>query len=389
MRGALLIVEAALAVMLLVGAGLLIRSFVRLVQVDAGYDPTNVLVARVHLPGGGAPDQAQHSAQFADALLERVRRAPGVVAAGIGNMTPFGASSYLSGFRFPARDSGEPIMARALEYGVTPGYAEALGLRLQEGRFLTEQDAGAGTQAVLVNQEFVQQYLPSGPVAGRRFGGYGSERRTTAIVGVVGNVLKDGLDVRPQPEIYLVQRFSEVIPLHLVVRTAGNPLALIPVVRGFVSEIDRNAAIDQITPLARTVAASVSQPRFAASVLTAFATVALALAGVGLYGVLSYSVSQRRRELGVRAALGATRRDLLRLVVGQGLALVGAGMALGLAGAAALARLMTNVLFGITPHDALAFATAPLLLLVIAFAACLLPGRRAASADPAEALRCE
>jgi FtsX-like permease family len=172
-------------------------------------------------------------------------------------------------------------------------------------------------------------------------------------------------------------------------RPAGNPLGLAPLVHGFVREVDRNAAIDRMTPLARSVAASVSQPRFVVAVLATFAALALALAAVGLYGVLSYSVSQRRRELGVRAALGATRCDLLRLVVGQGLALVGAGMVLGLAGAAALARLMANVLFGVTPHDAMVFATAPLLLLVIAFAACLLPGRRAASADPAEALRCE
>jgi len=389
MRGALLVAEAALAVMLLVGAGLLVHSFVRLVRVDPGFDAANVLTARVYLPAATAPER---TSQFVEALLERLRAAPGVVAAGAGNMAPLVDVVYISGFRFPARDGGERVMAQALQNVITPGYAETYGFRLRQGRMLRREDATSPIQALLVNEEFVRQYWPADRVLiGARFEGLMSEPKdVTEIVGVVGNVLRDGLASRPQPEVYLAARAGRPLRhIAVALRTQGDPAAAAPLLRGLVREVDPNAAVEEVGPLAKRVSASVSQPRFAAAVLTAFAGLALALAAVGLYSVLSYGVSQRRPELGVRAALGATRADLMRLVALRGLGLTAVGLALGLAGAAALTRLMTRVLFGITPLDGAAFAAAGLILFCVAAAACLIPARRAAAADPAAALRAE
>jgi predicted permease len=391
LRDGLLVAEAALAVMLLVGAGLLARSFVTLIRVDPGYVTDGVLTARVLMPRGAT---AARTAQFIDALLLRVRAMPGVVAAGAGNMMPMTGMTAISTFTLPEPGpSGTPTVARSVTYVVTPGYAEALGLRLRVGRFIDERDATSGVRPLVVNDEFVRRYLAAGPVVGRRFsaGLFASETNvTTEIIGVVGTVLKDGNDRQPEPEIYLahgshgrgIQSF-----VNLVVRTADAPARLAPTLRHVIRALERDATIEGIEPLADQLSASVAQPRFAAAVLAAFAGVALALASVGLYGVLSYSVSQRRRELAVRAALGASRRRLMTLVLREGLAVTAIGMALGLAAAAALTRWLQSALFGITPLDPPAFAAAAILLLVVAAMACVAPAGRAASVDPAEAFR--
>jgi predicted lysophospholipase L1 biosynthesis ABC-type transport system permease subunit len=229
-------------------------------------------------------------------------------------------------------------------------------------------------------------------VVGRRYEGLLRKEPnvTTEIVGVVGNVLKNGLDAKVQSEIYTPPQPGYEWPseIHVVVRASGAPQPLLPVLRGLVTELEPAAALEVAT-LESKLAASVAQPRFAAATLLCFALVALALAATGLYGVLSYNVSQRRRELGVRAALGASRGDLVRLVLRQGLAVTAAGLLLGVAGAAALSRLLERLLFGVTPLDAVAFALAPAVLVPVALAACLLPARRAAGVEPSEALRSE
>ncbi len=389
LRDGLLIGEAALAVVLVIGATLLARSFVHLTHVDGGYDAANVLTARIHLPAASAsPERAR---QLLETLLERLRTMPGVMAAGGGNMMPFGESTSVSGFEIPSRESGKPVVARALEYAITPGYAEALGLHLREGRLFTQQDAASATSGVLVNEEFARLYLSGGPVAGRLFAtGLGSSGKVAEIVGVVGNVLKDGLATKPQPEIYLMlQNGMPMREINLVVRTAGNPLTLAPTLRSLVREADQSAAIAELTPLAQLVSASVDLPRFATAVLSAFAALALSLAGVGLYGVLSFGVSQRRRELGVRAALGAGRSDLIRLVLRQGMMVTLTGLAIGLAAAAALTRLMEGLLFGVKAFDGMSFAAAPVLLVSVAVAACLRPAFQAAATHPADVLRSE
>jgi putative ABC transport system permease protein len=241
-----------------------------------------------------------------------------------------------------------------------------------------------------VNEEFARLYLPPQPL------GYRFEQQTDAgtrpveIVGIVANVLKDGNDRKPQPDLYVLARDRAEFGsrFELVIRTAGAPSSLAPGVRAAVHDALPAAAIETVA-LSQRVAASVDQPRFATTVLVTFAILALALASIGLYGVLSYNVSQRRRELGVRAALGAGKPDLVRLVIREGLGATTIGLILGLLAAAALTRLMQSVLFGVGPLDVVAFAAAPLILIPIAVLACLLPANRAARIDPLEALRSE
>jgi putative ABC transport system permease protein len=400
LRAGLLIAEAALAVLLLIGSGLLIRSFVSLIQVDAGYTAEDVLLANVYLPGGGGPGfrpdpaASQRAEAFATLLLSRLASVPGVTAAAAGNMVPLGGAMAISAFDLPGvvGADGTPVIARASEFSVTPGYFDALGLRLREGRWLTEADRTSAVQSMVVNESFVRSYLSDGrPVVGRRFEGLSEPGTTTEIVGVVGDMLLGGLDTEPQPATYWA--LNEAHPLRgrmfLLVRTAGDPAAIVPALRAMVREADPAAALDGVGPLAARVAASVSQPRFAAAVLGALAALALLLAAVGLYGVLSYSVSRRQREIGVRAALGASRPEILRLVVTQGLGVTVAGLVIGVVAAAAATRLMQQMLFGVTPLDWFTFVAAPLLLLFVALVACLVPARRAASTDPAVALRYE
>jgi putative ABC transport system permease protein len=390
LRDLLLVAEAAFAVVLLVGATLLAHSFQRLMAVDAGYTATRVLTARVHAPGPLRDAVDARRTRLTLELLERLRATPGIVAAGAGSMLPLDRTTMIAAFPLnvvgaPAPE--KPTMARALRNLVTPGYAEALGLRLRAGRFLNESDQGSTNLRVMVNEEFARLYLPPDPI-GLQLAW--NNPPIAEIVGVVGNVLKDGNDRQPQAEMYAV-----ITPetrtggaMGIVLRSEGNPAALTPLFREVVREVDPEAAID-VAPLAERLAASVAQPRFALSVLATFAVLALVLASIGLYGVLSYAVSQRWRELGVRAALGADRTALVRLVLRHGLTVTVVGLVLGLGAAAALTRVMQGLLFGITPLDGVAFATPPMLLVPVALVACLVPARRAAGVSPSEALRCE
>ncbi len=392
LRDGLLVVEAALAMVLIVGASLLVRSFLRLVSVDNGYATAGVLIATVELPDAAGDVRTD---LFIRQALERVRRLPGVSTAGASAMIPLMKQTAVMGFTVPeAYSGGKPTQGRARVYAVTPGYAEAVGLRIESGRFFADADGQAGTRAILVNAEFVRQHLVVPRVVGLRLpgliGGDGDQAAPAEIVGVVANVLKDGNDKAPQPELYFVhgadrQRISGRV--NLVIRTAGDPAALAPDIRALVRAVDREVVIDRIEPLATSVAASFDGPRFAAGVMGAFAGIAMLLAGIGLYSALAYSVSQRDRELGVRATLGAQRRDLVRLVVGEGLVVVLPGIALGTVGAVAFARLMQGMLFGVTSLDAVAFVAAPLGLAATSVLACIGPALRAAAADPAATLR--
>ena len=391
-RDGLLVAQAALAIVLIVGASLLVRSFLRLVSVDNGYAPARVLIAAVELPDDAG--EARRDAFIAQAV-ERVRRLPGVTAAGASTMIPLMKQTAVMGFTVPeAYSGGKPTQGRARVYSVTPGFAEAIGLRLTDGRFFIDADGRGATVATIVNAELVRQHLAVPRVTGLRLPGLiagdADATLTAEVVGVVANVLKDGNDKAPQPEIYVVHggRGPRIAGrVNLVVRTVGEPMALAPDVRALVRDVDRDVVIDRIEPLATSVAASFDGPRFAASVMGSFACAAMLLAGIGLFGALSYSVAQRHRELAVRSALGARRADLVRLVLSEGLRVVVPGVAAGLLGALAFTQIMRGVLFGVTPFDTVAFLAAPLGLAATAVLACLGPALRAATADPAYTLR--
>jgi putative ABC transport system permease protein len=393
-RGVLLALEAALSVVLLIGAALLMRSFATLANVDPGYDARNVLTARIYLTG--AASTPERRLQLVDTLLGRLRRTPAIVAAGAGNMVPLGESSFVSGFSFGHNDAGQPILARALQYVVTSGYAEALKLRVKEGRAITLADESASIEAMVVNEAFARAYIRDGrPAVGRQFKGLlGKPETTIEIVGVVGDVLKDGLDTKPQPEIYLAlnqQDKEHAISreINLVIRTNGDPTTIASSLRTIVREIEPTAALGHVGTLSSQVASSVSEPRFSTAVLAAFAALALGIAVTGLYGVLSYNVSQRRKEIGIRAALGASRSDLIGLVVRQGLTVTVLGLGAGVLIAAITARRLEPLLFGIKPLDLPSFLIMPAILLIVATLACVIPARRAAATDPSTTLRAE
>jgi putative ABC transport system permease protein len=382
---ALLVAESALAVMLLIGATLMGRSFVALVQTDAGYDPANVLTARIYLPGAARGEAETHT--LLAELLPRLRALPDVVAAGASNMAPFGRSTYVASFELPV-PGREPVMARTQSYVITPGYSEALRLRLRAGRMLEDRDVAAGQRSVLVNEQFVRSFLPEVDPIGLRFGGqYG----TTEIVGVVGDVLKNGLDQDPQAEMYILATSDASIrrEVYLVMRTTGDPVAHAATVRNLVTELRRDAAVEALEPLSAQLAASVAQPRFAATVFLSLAGTALLLAAVGLYGVLSYSVARRQREIGVRNALGATRGRLWRMIVREGVTVTVIGLVLGVLLAAGATRFMQALLIGVAPVDPWSFGAAALTLLLVAVVASALPARRALRIDPVRALRAE
>jgi len=331
--------------------------------------------------------QADAGGEFVRALMERLQSVPGVVAAGAGNMAPFGDSSYLVGFQL----APSTAMARALYHVVTPGYGDALGLKVRSGRFLQPADSSAGVLSTVVNEAFVRAHLNDGrPAVGRQFKGLLFDAETvTEIVGVVGDVLLEGLDAAPQPQMYVALGGSRAIrrEIYLFVRTARAPGDVLPTVGALVRELEPGAALAEAGPFSAQVAQSIAQPRFAAAVLAVIAGLALVLAATGLYAAVSYSVSRRRRELGIRAALGARPSDAVRLVLRHGLGVTAAGVAVGLLAAALGARAIRPLLFGISPVDPVSFAVTPVILLLVAAAGCILPARHAASVDPAEALR--
>jgi predicted permease len=378
---------------LLVAATLLARSFVRLTHVDAGYTVENVLTAEVFVPGGEATDKGPALRAVVDAVLARTRALPGVVFAGASNQMPLDNTMQLAGFPSPwTPPNGERKIVRSLQYSITPGYGEALGLRIKRGRLFTESDYVSGVRPYVVNEEFARSYLPPDPI-GHRWTLAATPtvpERTNEIIGVVANTLKNGNDAPVQPEHYMLPRdpMRFYSRFEILARTTGEPSAVAPALRTVVRDVAPTAGVETVT-LSQRFTESVDEPRFAMTILVTFALLALALASVGLYGVLSYGVSQRRREIGVRAALGAPRATLVRMVVRDGLAPTVVGLATGLVAAAVLTRLMQRVLFGVEPLDPLSFAAAPLLLLPVAIIASLVPARRAAATDPAEALKCE
>lgn len=400
-RNALVVVQVALALVLLVGSGLTVQSFWRLRNVDPGFDPEGVLTLRLDLPEAKYPDAAA-TVSFVLRLLERVRAVPGVESAGTVSPLPLSGEDSTSGYSiedFPQPEERVPTMFS--NRFVTPGYFEVMKIPIVEGRLFSRVDPG-GRQApeVLVSQALAERFWPGKSVAGKRMvSGHPEGNRWFTIVGVVGSVQHRSLTEEPDQSVYYPPSYPRMTsggpPIYaphsfsLVVRGAIDPDSLVAPVRDAIWELDPNLPLAEVRTLEDVVERSMARPSFTMLLLAIAGGVALLLGAVGIYGVISYVVSQRTREIGVRMALGARRRDISRMVLREGLAITLLGIGLGLAGALAVTRLMLALLYGVSPTDPATFAAVPMLLASVALLASWLPARRAASVEPLQAIRYE
>jgi len=388
-RGLLVAAEVAISVLLLVGAGLMLRSLAVLQRVEPGFDPTGVAVGNVSLPKRSYPtDEAARN--FFEAAIARLKSSPGIHAAAAGDPTPFGPGGWQTGITVegvPSPSPNEnPLVNAAV---VSPDYFRALSIPLARGRFFSDADDGRAPRSVIVSRAMVERFWPGADPVGKRikFGPENSKEPWMEVVGVAGDVKQNSLSERFKAQVYFPLRQTPVRSLTLVAKSSQGAGAAAAALRRAVSETDTRQPVWGVAPLERLLAETVGPSRFSTALLTAFAALALLLAVVGIYGVLSHSVRERRREIGLRLTLGAAASDVVRMVVGEGMRPVAVGLATGLAAAAALSRLLSRMLFQVSPTDPRILAAAPLLVAAVAIAASYLPARRAARLDPMEALR--
>jgi putative ABC transport system permease protein len=390
-RGALVVSEVALSLVLLVGAGLMVKSFAKLQRVDPGFRTEGVLTMQLSLPRSRYAEERQVTDGIAR-IADRLRAVPGVRAAGAGSALPLGGGGFYLGRVFLAEGMPEPPAGPDYPANwnvVTPDYFVALQLLVLRGRAFTERDDAGSPPVVIVNETMARRMFPNGDALGKRIRSWRDENELREIVGVVQDVRYMGRDDGPRGLVYVPHRQDTWRSMVLAVRTDGDPTRLAGELRDAVWSVDRDLAMANVTTMQQVLVASTAGPRFSMALLGAFAGLAVLLAAVGIYGVLSYSVSSRTHEIGVRMALGAQRGDVLRLVIKQGLALILVGVAAGLAAAYALAHVMANLLYEVSATDPAVFALVPLLLAVVALVACYVPARRATKVDPMVALRYE
>lgn len=395
LRGALVIAEMALAVVLLSGAGLLIRSFTKLASVDPGFHAGPSLTFELSLPDSRYQQETQQLA-FVDQLLPRVRALPGVQSAAAVSLLPLSGSSFVLSFEIAGRPPVPPSQRPGMQVRVaTPEYFQTLGIPLERGRLFTAQDRPGSPRVVLITESAVRQYFPNEDPLGKQITldwerDKDPPRAGGEVVGIVGDVKDAGLDEADPPQVYLAYRQWPVQGISLVLKTTVPPASLGEATRRAVYSVDPNMPVANVRTMDQIVARSISQPRFYTTLLAVFAAVALVLAAIGIFGVLSYAVAQRTREIGIRMALGAQERAVLALVVRQAMLLAGAGVAIGIACALLLSRsLVATLLFSTSPHDAGTFAGVAALLSFVALLASYVPARRAARVDPIVALRAE
>ena len=392
LRKALVLVEVAVAVVLLVAAGLLLRSLVRLQGISPGFEPAGVLTAQVSLPDAGYPDDAAR-APFYRELRERLEALPGVEAAGAGFPLPLSGAGYFLSFGIEGREAPPPqdSPSAGIRF-VTPGYLEALEIPLVDGRRITAADREGAVEVAVVNRAMAERMWPGESPLGGRFT-FGDPTAPDAewleIVGVVGDVRHGDLTTEPDMEVYLPMDQNPFPTAVLVLRTGADPESLTSGVREAVRAVDPSLPVYRVQTLDQVVGDALADQRFSAALLGVFAGLALVLASLGVYGVLSYAVSQRTRELGLRMALGAPRERVLRQVIGEGMVLVAIGVAAGTAGAFAASRLLGSLLYEVGTADPLTYAAVPALLVLVGLVAVWLPARRATRVEPVVALRTE
>jgi putative ABC transport system permease protein len=394
LRGALVIAETALAVMLLAGAGLLIKSFANLTSVDPGFDVSRALTFELSLPDARYAEEPKQVAFF-DELLPRLRSLPGVEDAGAVLSLPLTGASLVLTFEVGGRPPVPPSQQPAMQVRVaTPEYFGAIGIPLKGGRMFDARDRLGAPPVVLITEAAARQYFPGEDPLGKTITlgwgrGPGKPRVGGQVVGIIGDVKDSGLDEADPPQLYVAFHQWPVQAMSVVMKTSVSPESLADAVRREVSAVDPNVPAGNVRTLEQIVARSISQPRFYMALLTAFAAVALILAAIGIFGVLSYAVAQRTREIGIRMALGAQARTVLGIVIRQALVLACAGVAIGIAASWFLSETLSALLFGTSPRDLATFAVVSAALVVVALAASYVPARRATRVDPIVALRAE
>ena len=392
---ALVCLEIALALLLLVGAGLLLRSFSRMQEVAPGFRPDHLLVADIPVSQTAYAKPEQRYG-FYDRLVDAAKVLPGVRAAGAATFLPVSGGGSVIHFNIQGRPPKSPSDFTAAGYrAITPGYFETLGIPLLKGRLFTAADRENAPAVCIINATMAKTYFPDIDPLGQHMQLGATpikEIPFMEIVGVIGDVVP-GLGTDPQAEMYLPYRQADgilpVFQLSLVLRTSGDPLSETSALRAALAQIDSNEPLVKVRTMEDNMASTVSQPRFRAWLIGIFAVLALILAAVGVYGVMSYTVTQRTSEIGVRVTLGAQTRDVFRIIVGQALLLALIGLGIGLAAALALTRLLHAFLFGISAYDPLTFIGVSALLTIVALAASFFPARRATRVDPLVALRYE
>lgn len=405
LRSLLVVSEFALALMLLIGAGLMIRTFAALAAVDPGFNPHNLISMIVSVAGSKEADAGRREL-FYRQLIERVRSLPGVQAAGAINHLPLAGDLWGWRFAIEGRSKPRPGEAPGAVYRmVTPGYFAAMRLPIVRGRDITDSDNATAPGVLIINEQAARQYWPGEDPLGKRVS-FDDDTRSPktwlTIIGIAKDAKQDSWTDKATPEAYLAafqnhdylgdsgtEAAEHMNYITLVVRTAGDPAAVASAMKEAAWSFDRNLAISQVVTMDGVVSEANAQPRFEMMLLTIFAAVALVLAAVGIYGVINYSASRRTHEIGVRMSLGATRQDVLLLVIRQGVWLAVAGSIAGLAGALLLSRLMAGLLYGVQPTDPVTFAGVSVGLGAVAMLACYLPARRAMHIDPMAALRYE
>ncbi|HEY0321332.1 MAG TPA: ABC transporter permease [Pyrinomonadaceae bacterium] len=388
LRSLLVVSEIALSLVLLVGAGLMIRSFVQLMRSDLGVNQNNVLTMELSIPRLKYPEEQQR-VNFYTELVGRVQNLPGVTEAAAVNYVPMGRSSSSSNFRI----EGQPLPPKGKEpYAdyrvVTPRYFEAIGTPIRQGRVFNEADKKESPKVVIVNERLARRYFPAGDALGKRLI-ISDEDGPLEIVGIAADVKNEDLDEEADMTAYRPFQQDPWWSMALVVRTNSDPAQFAPLVRNEVRALDQEQPVYNIKTMEQIIDESISAKRLAMLMLAFFAFGALLLAAIGIYAVMSYAVTSRSHEIGIRMALGASPRDILRLIIRQGLILTLIGVGLGLLGALALTRAMTEILYGVKATDPLTFAGISLLLSMVAFIACFIPARRATRVDPMVALRYE
>jgi putative ABC transport system permease protein len=386
LRSVLVTGEVALALILLCGAGLLMRSFYRLQSMDPGFDPHGILTFRTNLPAARYNDDDKRIAFYRQAL-DRLRSLPGVTAAGAGQIFPLSGDDYILSFTQIGKPPLPPGNDRsAAYYSITPGYFQALHIPIKAGRDFNQHDDAAGAPVALISESMARQfYANENPIGQRIQMGNGS--KPSEIVGIVGDVRDQQLEELGRPAVYQAAAQVPFGTMYFGIRSAADPAALIPAVRGVIRELDSELPLDAVGTVDALVSTSLAQRRFAMLLMAIFAAIALALAMIGIYGVISYSVTQATQEIGIRMALGARPGDVLAMVFRYAGLLLGMGLAIGLGGALAAGKLIATQLYGVKPGDPVTFAAVAGALVLTGIVASAVPAMRATRVDPLVALR--